>query len=408
MTSNKRYIALLVVAVVAWTGAFFAPEVQFGNKEIVVSSFGDIKALQDAHFERTGEYLQIVEGKSDGVRTARVDLGTDVPENITVEKYKTPRGEQGFSVREKTKDGIRSVNYGPTSEEWRTYQLTEVSTSTLNFVPFDAFNSLLSFSYPLAYGLTTNTHSASTTRASSQYFSITDAAQTGLDGGASMTFCTWFRLATYNTAGDHHTLVAKGSATGSTRQFRWNVRGDGGGGNTLWVFQASSAGSSFNGDTTVLDSGLLSPMVWYHACVVFDGANTDTLYYRNGAQIGATQNNGIASLFNGSSPFSVGAENVGVTPSEFFNGQIDDLRVWTRVLTPSEIADQYNSPCDDTKIGASNSAQWLFDNDALDVTANNNDLTASGGATFTTDNAYVCASAAPPDWTDQGEVFYYP
>ena len=134
---------------------------------------------------------------------------------------------------------------------------------------------------------------------------------------------------------------------------------------------------------------MLSPVTWYHTCVVFDGANTDTLYYRDGAQIGATQNNGIASLHNGSSPFSIGAENVGVTPTEFFNGQLDDVRVWTRVLSAAEILALYNDPCTDSLSGANLSAQWLFDDDFLDYTSNNNDLTETGGVAYSTELPYT-------------------
>lgn len=405
--TNSKLLTLGAFGLVCLTIVVFAPDVRLGAKPSTVSSFDTLKTLQETYKAQKGDYLQIIDGEVPPTisGTTKTLLWVDIDPSISITPYVTPDGSKGYQLIEKTSTQVRSENVGSTREAWRTYiEDISVSTSTTGL---NAYTDFFSFAYPLAEAITTNTHSASTTRASSQYFSITDGLQTGLDGGASMTFCTWFRLATYNSAGDNHTLAGKGSATGGTRQFRWSVRGSAG--STVWVFQASSLGSSFDGDTTVTDTIVLSPMTWYHACVVFDGANTDTLYYRNGAQISTTQNNTISSIFNSTRPFSIGAENVGVTPAEFLNGQVDDFRVWTRVLSATEIADQYNSPCDDTKIGANNSAQWLFDNDALDVTANNNDLTAANGATYTTASAYSCSAAsAPPDWTDQGDTYYYP
>jgi hypothetical protein len=58
-------------------------------------------------------------------------------------------------------------------------------------------------------------------------------------------------------------------------------------------------------------------------------------------------------------------------------------------------------------------AQWLFDGDNLDYTSNNNDLTASGGATFSNDVPYtssICPvisipSPNPPGVIIDGSVF---
>ena len=237
---KKLFLSLVGIALVT-VGVLTAPSVTLNTNTgaqsqlpppggpIITDTVVDItavKAAQDLYFSQTGKYLPVLEGgvlpieeKGD----VQSKLGISLPSNVRIETYKTPLGQSGYQICTETSTSTSCVNVGGSAREaWRTYvqPRPDRATSTLNLAPL---GSLFSFAYPLAYAITTNTHSASTTRASSQYLSIADASQVGLDGGASMTFCTRFRLGTYNAAADNHTLMGKGLSGDASRQFRWSI-----------------------------------------------------------------------------------------------------------------------------------------------------------------------------------------
>jgi CSLREA domain-containing protein len=74
---------------------------------------------------------------------------------------------------------------------------------------------------------------------------------------------------------------------------------------------------------------------WTHIALTYDGA-TLTLY-ANGAQIGAVAQTGNISSVG--APFNIGGRDDGFD----FDGQVDEVEVFTRALRPEEIADLFNA-----------------------------------------------------------------
>lgn len=248
------------------------------------------------------------------------------------------------------------------------------------------------------FALTSNSHSTDLERSSSQYWSITDAAQTGLDLTGDFSISAWVKPETLPSAVPKaYGVVAKGSGAGTNDTIIMTIRND----DTLAV----DVFSNNNIAATMWQRYASTPDVvtdttnWVHLVVTFD-IDTETLVmYRNGSSITSTKIGGTtlgATLYNNSAPFMIGYDNQFWSANDQFDGLIDDVRIWGRTLTSTEVSDLYTAPCTFSD-GSNLVGEWLFDNSGLDETANNNDLTNNNSATFTSTTAYTCSAGASPE-----------
>lgn len=235
-----------------------------------------------------------------------------------------------------------------------------------------------------AFALTTNTHATALSRASSQYWSISDASQTGLEFSGNFTISAWAKSTDF---ADSNHIVAKGSSIGSHKQYDMFIAA-----NTTVQMYVSSNGS--NDDFHNYTVSAMSTGVWYHFVWIRNLAAGTEDFYFNGVSQGVTS--GLLTSMNGSSDDFV----IGVNPAktvQFFNGAIDDVRIWSRALSGAEAAALYTDPCNASN-GANMVGWWLFDNNGND-SASSNTLTNNGSATFTATSAYVCAAGSMiPFW----------
>jgi len=243
------------------------------------------------------------------------------------------------------------------------------------------------------FGLTSNTHYADLEDSSSQYFSITDASQTGLDLSTTSTICLWVN---FENRQNEEKFVSKMLGTGNQRSFsfsapltntlQWEIYGNGG--FSTEVYTASVTWASSNG-------------TWYFLCMSQNG--TSVKFYVNGTQQGTTQTMGGSAIFNGTAAFEIG----GVSAfTAYMDGQIDDVRVWTRVLSDGDISSLHSDPCNFAN-GANLVGHWVFDNNANDSSGSGNNLTNNNAATFVavTSAPYTCA-AGSVSTTPPGVIFF--
>ena len=88
-------------------------------------------------------------------------------------------------------------------------------------------------------------------------------------------------------------------------------------------------------------SGLLNDGIWHHFGVVYDGSNE--ILYIDGAQVFSTAGTGIIGNIS-STYFKIGAwAGAGEAVTGFMNGQIDEISVYNRSFSSSEVKAIYNS-----------------------------------------------------------------
>jgi hypothetical protein len=103
-----------------------------------------------------------------------------------------------------------------------------------------------------------------------------------------------------------------------------------------WLFGVTVNNNEFGPGLPVDASGALVGG-WHHVAVMQDGVAGTTSLYVDGAVV----NTGLATACNGTGPLWMGGS---YGESEFFNGAIDDVRLYNRTLSATEIAELYNAP----------------------------------------------------------------
>jgi hypothetical protein len=180
-------------------------------------------------------------------------------------------------------------------------------------------------------------NAASTTSGTAQYFTITDASQVGLDLSGDFTLAGWFWIAdpTIDSA-----LITKTSGGSQQSYYMYtNQRGK------IFVDISSDGtqtASSYHRQAT--NSIVLQPAkTWIYVAATFTLSTNTTVIYINAAVASSTESYGTGitgGIFNSTSPFRVSGD--GVDPGWKYNGHIDEVAVWSRALTSSEITSLYN------------------------------------------------------------------
>ena len=128
---------------------------------------------------------------------------------------------------------------------------------------------------------------------------------------------------------------------------------------------------------------------WHLVNITFDGSSIRI--YLDGVSktvtVGVGSNNGTYGGLDSAAKFSIGSELFGDSNYLYFNGSIDDVRVYNRVLSATEITalyESYNPGIVVSDLQKGLVGQWKMDGNAKDATPNSNHGTVTG-ATLTTD-----------------------
>lgn len=207
-----------------------------------------------------------------------------------------------------------------------------------------------------------------------------DYVSTGLDvGGASaLTVSAWVKHDSVANAAIVSQYVGSGN-----RAFRLS----------MYPTTASWAGlrldaynsSNTNFGTNYLLNPVISAGVWYHAAFVFTGSAI-TVYYNGNASPTVSMTGVLDSVTRNVDIGSSGGA------SDFMNGKIDEVGIWTSALSASDITDIYNSGAP-TDISSYSPVLYyrMGDNDGgtgttiTDQGSGGNDGTLVNGPTFSTD-----------------------
>jgi len=114
---------------------------------------------------------------------------------------------------------------------------------------------------------------------------------------------------------------------------------------TIWLDQAVYAASA-NASSWISVIGAAWPPagVWFHVAYVFDDDNNVEKLYINGQQVASSP--ATSSINYDDRTFMIGAEWEFCGRNYFFNGKIDDVKVYNRALSAAEVMICYQGPAD--------------------------------------------------------------
>lgn len=155
--------------------------------------------------------------------------------------------------------------------------------------------------------------------ASSEYLSISDGAQSGLDLSGNFTISAWVK---FNSVATGQGVLAKYGNAGNRSYYLALNSG------------IPQVAVSPNGTSVVVANGpSLSSGTWYHLAAVYNGS-TLTLYTNGAAGTPVSHSSGV---FNSSAPFEIGR----ITSGSYLGGHVALAAIWSRALSPAEISAQY-------------------------------------------------------------------
>jgi len=226
----------------------------------------------------------------------------------------------------------------------------------------------------------------------------------------SQTYQAWFRIPSIPANSD--TILLRGN--------------DGSGGWSVQVGINSTgilyAGISASPDTFVTGTTVLIPNTWYQTTFVFENNNSLRLYLNGNLE--ASTAIGNRTLRNSDNRLRIGSGNIA---SEYFSGDIDEVRVWNKVLNATDILNTMNCELQATETGlvayykfnqGNDSVNNSTVNSLLDSSSNANNGTLTGfaltgttsnwrsGSTITTGN--TCATLGNSDFENVTSITIYP
>lgn len=219
-----------------------------------------------------------------------------------------------------------------------------------------------------------NTQSIDFESSSSQYLSITDSDQNDLDGSLNMTVEAWVKFESLPGFDQNFAFVAKSISAGDNRSYTFYYSGTDK--KLRWVNQSDG----FNGTDVGVD-WIPTLGVWYHIAVSKE--ESSITFFVDGVQLGLVQA-GASEINDSTAPLRIGAHGNG---EAYFDGLIDDVRVWNVARTQEEIVADMNRELVGNEPGLV--GYWKMNGSFEDSTANGNHLTPVNGPQFSDDVPFL-------------------
>jgi hypothetical protein len=149
-----------------------------------------------------------------------------------------------------------------------------------------------------------------------------------------------------------------------------------------WLYM--SLGTVYNSAQSLKSSGDVYDSTWRHVICEFDGDNNEVKIYIDGS-LDSSKTASVPDIVNISTALKFGAGSGGFT-----DGKMDDIRVYNRVLTQSEITHLASSRGVEgpPPVGLGDEQLWLcpsLNDSADDISGNGNDGTLAGGTAIVSD-----------------------
>lgn len=216
-----------------------------------------------------------------------------------------------------------------------------------------------------------NTHSLALASASSQYASLAEGSQTGLKIAGVFSIEAWIKT----TQSDFRMIYQSASQNTNVAGIRTFIDS----GKASFTIGRNTGTTNDTDYKTLASAKSINDNIWHHVAFVYNGS-TMKIYVDGTEDASVSWSNNPA--YAGTTYFLIGALNNSGSVSSYWNGNIDELRVWNDERTSGEILANYLIEL----VGNESNLQgyWKFSNNFTDETSNNNDFTGSGTPTFST------------------------
>ncbi|SDR98467.1 Concanavalin A-like lectin/glucanases superfamily protein [Mucilaginibacter mallensis] len=199
----------------------------------------------------------------------------------------------------------------------------------------------------------------------SSYVSVPDNAALRLND-TSFTLNAWVKIAAYNSS--YGSVLLSKRITGANNG--WNMSVTGNLGSPIGVLSYGPGG----GSTNAVGATVIGLNSWHMVTSTYSYGNHQKLrIYVDGALSDSTINISKANA-SITAMLYIGADNPSIGTSYFFNGSLNDIRIYSRAITPTEINQLYNATTAPT---AGLVAYWPLTNTANDLSGNGNNGTLS-------------------------------
>lgn len=197
---------------------------------------------------------------------------------------------------------------------------------------------------------------------------------------ANWTLESWFQTTSHTAAGDANIgrIVQKAQGSGGNQYTIYMSQGK--------IYLATNG----TGTSSVVSTDTYNDGQWHHAAGSYDGTNL--ILYVDGQQVATSTVTGSATATHN---LLIGAGNDTSGPGigQYFNGNIDEVRVWSDARTQSEIQTHMNDTLKDTPQGLI--AYYTFDDDDAGTGKTIQDATGTVNGTGQ-GNATVTATTDTP------------
>lgn len=179
---------------------------------------------------------------------------------------------------------------------------------------------------------TVYTNAADFESSNSEYLSIADASQSGLDITGDLTISFWVKFESTPTTGNVWGIVSKYDSNPSTNaSYLFDIYNNGG---TLeFRFVVSSDGTA-GGISVVTSTTTPTTGVWYHVVGGHDDTANEIFISVDDETPATTAFSNT--IYNSAAPFAIGAAEYGVG-LRYHDGLIGPVGIWSRVLSSAEI-----------------------------------------------------------------------
>lgn len=173
--------------------------------------------------------------------------------------------------------------------------------------------------------------SADFIRTNTEYLSITNGSQSGLNITAGLTISAFVNL---DDTSNDHAIAGKWQETSNQRQYLAHFSTNDG----KWQFAVSS-----NGTAVKTLSSTTSAATGFKLLTFVYRPSTEMEIYINGVSDSNTTASVPASIFSGSGSFAVGVQSDTTSNFELMDGKMNDTIVWNTALSDAEVLSLYNA-----------------------------------------------------------------